>query len=126
VAAAHQQATLLESALRRTIPDLGQVVTHIEPQDDATRSGRAAPEDEGQVLAVLRELARGSDLHCHPHDVTVRRGGGELTVSFHCALDPDTGITAAHDLTEKVERSLRARLPHLGRVVIHVEPLVKK
>lgn len=126
VAAAHQKATMLESALRQAIPDLGQVVTHIEPQDAATRPGRAAPEDEGHVLAVLRELGSGSDLQCHPHDVTVRRSGGELTVSFHCALDPDTGIAAAHDLTEKVERSLRARLPHLGRVVIHVEPLVRK
>lgn len=126
VAAAHQQATALESALRQAIPDLGQVVTHIEPQGDATRADRAAREDEGQVLAALRELARASDLRCHPHNVTVRRSGGELTVSFHCALDPATGITAAHDLTEKVERSLRARLPHLGRVVIHVEPLVKR
>ena len=125
LAAAHRQATVLESALRQAIPDLDQVVTHIEPLDEATRSDRAAPEDEGQVLAVLRELASGSDIRCHPHDVTVRRSGGELTVSFHCALDPDTAIIAAHDLTEKVERSLRARLPRLGRVVIHVEPLVK-
>jgi cation diffusion facilitator family transporter len=126
VAAAHQQATMFESALRQAIPDLGQVVTHIEPQDDATRAARAAPEDEGQVLAVLRELASESGLHCHPHDVTVRRSGGDLSVSFHCAVDAGTAITAAHELTDRVERALRARLPHLGRVVIHVEPLVKK
>jgi cation diffusion facilitator family transporter len=125
VAAAHQQATRLEAALRREIPGVGQIVTHIEPQDVSARSGRAAPEDEGQVLALLRELAADASLHCHPHDVTVRRSEGELSVSFHCAIDAGTAITAAHELTERFERELRARLPRIGRVVIHVEPLLK-
>jgi divalent metal cation (Fe/Co/Zn/Cd) transporter len=53
----------------------------------------------------------------------VRRTGGELAISFHCALDADTAITTAHTITEQVEHALRDRLPHLGRVVIHVEPL---
>ena len=123
---AHIQATRLEGALRRAIPVLGPIVTHIEPRGDAGRSGRAAPEDEGQVLAVLRELTRDATLRCHPHDVAVRRSEGELAVSFHCAVDPGTAITAAHELTERVERELRARLPDVGRVVIHVEPLVRR
>ncbi len=126
VAGAHRQATQLEAALRRAIPALGPIVTHIEPRGDAARAGRAAPEDEGQVLAVLRELTSDASLHCHPHDVAVRRSEGELAVSFHCAVDAGTGITAAHELTERVERELRARLPHVGRVVIHVEPLVDR
>ena len=125
VADAHGQATELESALRRAIPGLGQVVTHIEPQAEGGRTARAAPHDEGQVLAVLRELAGDRSLRCHPHDVTVRRSEGGLAVSFHCAVDAGTAITAAHELTERFERELRARLPHLGRIVIHVEPLPK-
>ncbi len=125
VADAHRQATELESALRRAIPGLGQVVTHIEPQGEGAGSARAAPKDEGQVLAVLHELAADVRLHCHPHDVTVRRSEDGLSVSFHCAVDASTAITAAHELTERFERELRARLPHLGRIVIHVEPLPK-
>ncbi len=126
VEAAHRQATQLEGALRRALPGLGPIVTHIEPRGDTVRADRVALADEGHVLAVLRELTRDASLHCHPHDVAVRRSAGELTVSFHCALDPGTAITAAHELTERVERALRARLPDVGRVVIHVEPLVKK
>jgi divalent metal cation (Fe/Co/Zn/Cd) transporter len=41
---------------------------------------------------------------------------------LHCTLDADTAITDAHKLTEQLEQHLRACLPHLGRVVIHVEP----
>ncbi|HVN75454.1 MAG TPA: cation-efflux pump [Thermoanaerobaculaceae bacterium] len=125
VAEAHQRATTLEAALRAEIAGLAQIVTHIEPQDESAGASRAAPEDEGQVLAVLRELASGAGMHCHPHDVMVRRADGGLTVSFHCALDAGTAITAAHELTERFERELRARLPHVGRVVIHVEPLAR-
>ncbi len=126
VADAHGQATRLEGALRRALPGLGPIVTHIEPRGEAARGGFAAPEDEGQVLAVLRELTRDASLRCHPHDVAVRRTGGELAVSFHCAVEPGIPITAAHELTERVERDLRARMPSVSRVVIHVEPLVRK
>ena len=127
LAAAHAQATAFERALREASPDIGQVVTHIEPRATAAGRGPAGPQDEGQVLAVLHELAADTTLRCHPHNVTVHRADeGELTVSFHCALDPDTGIQAAHDLTERIERELRERLPSIGRVVIHAEPLAEK
>jgi divalent metal cation (Fe/Co/Zn/Cd) transporter len=45
-----------------------------------------------------------------------------LAISFHCPLAPDTTITDAHQLTERLESPLRAQLPDVGRVVIHVEP----
>jgi divalent metal cation (Fe/Co/Zn/Cd) transporter len=126
VGAAHDQATAFERALREALPGIGQVVTHIEPTAVSGSTYRAEPKDEAKVLEVLHELAREDSFHCHPHNVTVRRTGGELAISFHCALDADTAITTAHTITEQVEHALRARLPHLGRVVIHVEPLSGK
>jgi cation diffusion facilitator family transporter len=123
VGAAHDQATAFERALREALPGIGQVVTHIEPTAVSGSTYRAEPKDEAEVLEVLHELAREDSFHCHPHNVTVRRTGGELAISFHCALDADTAITTAHTITEQVEHALRTRLPHLGRVVIHVEPL---
>jgi cation diffusion facilitator family transporter len=126
VAEAHEHATAFERALREAIPALGQIVTHIEPRDSVGATQKAAPEEEASVLDVLYELARDETLPCRPHEVTVARSGEELVVFFHCALDADTAITTAHALTERVERGLRARLPNLGRVVIHVEPLGKK
>lgn len=123
VASAHEQATAFERSVREALPGVGHIVTHIEPTAVSGSTYRAEPQDEARVLEVLHELAREDSLHCHPHNVTVRRTGGELAISFHCALDADTAITTAHAITEQVENALRARLPHLGRVVIHVEPL---
>jgi divalent metal cation (Fe/Co/Zn/Cd) transporter len=53
---------------------------------------------------------------------SARRVANELNVTFHCAVDPRTAIGDAHARTVAVEQALRARLPNLGRVVIHVEP----
>jgi len=126
VASAHEQATAFEKAVREALPEVGHIVTHIEPTAVSGSTYRAEPKDEAEVLEVLHELAREDAFHCHPHNLTVRRTGGELAISFHCALDADTAITTAHAITEQVEHALRARLPHLGRVVIHVEPLAEK
>ena len=57
-----------------------------------------------------------------PHDIQVQQAGAELAVSLHCALDGDTAITDAHEITEELEKHLRAQVPSVGRVVIHVEP----
>jgi len=37
-------------------------------------------------------------------------------------LDAMTSITQAHELTVRLEEYLRAHVPGIGRVVIHVEP----
>lgn len=122
VAAAHEQASGLERYLRLAIPGAGHIVTHIEPLYTA-QTRAAAPEDEVPVLEVLKDLSRQTDVHFHAHSVSVRRVDGELSVSFHCGIDADTAITDAHAFTEQVEAALRARLPQLSRVIIHVEPL---
>jgi divalent metal cation (Fe/Co/Zn/Cd) transporter len=73
------------------------------------------------VLDVLRQISAEMGIDLMPHDLSVHHVGGESAVSFHCALPPDTPITDAHKLTERIESALRARLSGLGRVVIHVE-----
>ena len=122
VAEAHEQATAFEKVLRQALPGIGQVVTHIEPAGNEATMPRATPAEEAQVLRVLQTLPTQAGIHCHPHEVAVHRVAGELSVSFHCAMNASAAITDAHTLTERVEQLLYARVPNLGRVVIHVEP----
>ena len=104
------------------MPALTRIVTHIEPTGDATATIRAEPAGQLQVQKVIAEFLRQYRLPVKPHDVRVQAVGGELAVSFHCTLDAATAITEAHDLTVRLEEYLRAHVPGLGRVVIHVEP----
>ncbi|MGB9612142.1 MAG: cation transporter dimerization domain-containing protein, partial [Bryobacteraceae bacterium] len=119
---AHAQATAFEEELRHTIPTLDQIVTHLEPAGEAVIRRQTTAADEAEVRRLLGNLTQLSGIDCHPHQVTVRHDRGELSVTFHCALDPAASIADAHRLTERVEAFLRSRVPNLGRVVIHVEP----
>ena len=119
---AHRQATALERALRESLPGVTRIVTHIEPTGDAAATIRGQPTREVQVQQAIGEFLHDYPLRVKPHDVRVQLVGGELAVSFHCALDPATAITEAHSLTVRLEEHLRRRVPRLGRVVIHVEP----
>jgi cation diffusion facilitator family transporter len=119
---AHRQASLFEEELRRAVPGLARITSHIEPVGEAMATVPAEPAGESTIQEAIRDFFAGHDVAVAPHDVTVQRTGQELAVSLHCALNADTTITAAHGLTEQLEKHLRARVPDVGRVVIHVEP----
>jgi cation diffusion facilitator family transporter len=119
--AAHAQATELERAIYDAL-QIDRVLTHIEPVDAATPPRRADSSDEARVRDVLAEVCREMDTDLHPHELKVQREDGQISVSFHCRLDPDTSIAAAHAASEEAEQLMRRRLPDLGRVMIHVEP----
>lgn len=120
--AAHSQASEFEAALRKTLPGLGEVITHIEPVGEGTATQVATREEEQHINEALAQVLQEQQLQCHPHQVRVYRVQGQLAVSFHCHFDPGVKITEVHALTELVERELRTRLPAIRRVIIHGEP----
>jgi cation diffusion facilitator family transporter len=119
---AHRQASAFEHALRKAEPGLQRIVTHIEPAGDAAATIQSQSGGELQVHKYLTRFQNENNIRFHPHDVIVQQTGGEWSVSLHCTLDPGTRITDAHDFTVRLEDYLRAHIPKLGRVVIHVEP----
>lgn len=119
---AHAQATAFEEELRRAIPALDQIVTHLEPVGEESSRREATTADEAEVRRLLKDLRAQSGIDCHAHEITLRHDRGELSLTFHCTMDPAASIGDAHLLTEQVEGFLRSRVPNLGRVVIHVEP----
>ena len=124
---AHRQATEFENDLRLTVPQITAVVTHIEPGGDM-QSGLESqtPADASRETALLetaiRRFAQTETTAFQTHNLKVQAVGDELHVSFHCTQEAQTPITQAHELTQRLESFLRAEVPHLGRVVIHVEP----
>jgi cation diffusion facilitator family transporter len=119
---AHNQATAFERALREALPEIERVLTHIEPAEGTLPGRGAGADDEARVRTLLDEVCREMHADLRPHELKVQRAAGEVSVSFHCRLDPDTSIGDAHAATEAAEQLMRRRMPELGRVMIHVEP----
>ena len=119
---AHHKAAEFEHALRGAYPDLTRIVTHLEPAGDPSAVRHSEATDTRRVAQALREFTITNGLTMEPHDLVVQMEHGELAVSFHCVLQPDTTVRDAHGLTQRLETFLRTRVPDIGRVLIQVEP----
>lgn len=122
LAQAHTRVSDMEKALRRELGPVLSVVTHIEPE-----GAHPAPMPEhgeaAQALSqAIKDIVEETDGVCDMHKLTLHRSGARFGASFHCRMHPETPITRAHDLTVALEAALRARLPELVRVTIHMEP----
>jgi divalent metal cation (Fe/Co/Zn/Cd) transporter len=122
LAQAYDQVKDFERDLRQILPEFDRIITHIEPIGESAATREAIFVDERSIRRALSEFSKETGISCDFHDILVRSVADEITVAFGCTLSPETPITDAHDLTERIERFLRARVPNLGRVIIHVEP----
>jgi cation diffusion facilitator family transporter len=81
---------------------------------------RAVPEEDREaIVAVLEELRhQGGDYHA----LRTRMAGAKSFVDVHVLLPGRMSIQEGHDLVERLENDIRARLPHV-EVLTHLEPL---
>ncbi len=118
---AHLQSSRFEAALREAVADVRRIVTHIEPAAEPEPQS-AQRTDEPAVREAIDQFLARSDQSVSAHAVSLNTINGRLGVSLHLRLDAELSITAAHELSERLERHLRENVPQLDRVVIHVEP----
>jgi divalent metal cation (Fe/Co/Zn/Cd) transporter len=79
--------------------------------------------EEQVIIREVRRVAQEVYGAESCHQVNLRREENTLFISAHCAMLGAMPIQQAHAIAEDMERRLRATIPHLGRVVIHVEPV---
>jgi cation diffusion facilitator family transporter len=118
--AAHEQVSALEQHVRASLPDVADVVTHIEP---ALTEVLGAPisqsaQIEHDVLTLLREhhpLMGWHHVHASPYD-------GGYAVTLHVTMPAQIKLEHAHQLAERAEMLVRTAFPKVKRVTIHTEP----
>lgn len=123
--AAHQQVSQLENDVRRNLPELVDVITHIEPAliDGVDSMGdegmsRQAGQLESQALRLLQTHYPGLDWH----HLRVRPYNHGFSIAMHVTLPPQITVEAAHRIAEDAEILLRAEIPQFERATIHTEP----
>ena len=117
---AHQRSSALVEAAHGRFPSLREMITHIEPALHRVKAEEVGQGEEEEVSRIVEQVVTEWCDSCHR--VLVRRLQDELSLSLHCQMAPDTSIEEAHELSQQMESALRARIPQLGRVVIHMEP----
>lgn len=106
----HRAADMIEAAVERALPG-SDVVVHVEPR-------RQGLDLRDRVLAI----ALAEPLVTEAHDITIFEQGGTASVSLHLKFPADLDLGTAHEVAERVEREIYARLG-VAQAQTHLEPL---
>jgi cation diffusion facilitator family transporter len=118
---AHDQASHLEDEIREQRPEVSEISTHIEPAPANHINCDKLP-DDAAVVQKVRELATAVTGVQDCHEVQVRRVGGKLFLTIHCALAEHLPVEQAHDVATLIEERLMRECSGIENVTVHVEP----
>ena len=122
LADAHEQVARLEAAVRRELPYIDDIHTHIEPMAVPSAPAALEPEEDerlrAKISAVLKEIP---GLHgCH--NLYLRPSPDGYDVVVHCLARSDLSVREAHRLSDQAEKHLHAQVPGIAQVLVHLEP----
>jgi divalent metal cation (Fe/Co/Zn/Cd) transporter len=118
---AHDQVTELEADMRRDVPEIVDILTHIESEPATIER----PEEVGSDAELEKRLkAVASQFHevLDVHDFVIKRVRGRMYISCHCTLPDDLSLARVHDIQTELEIRFKQDAPELFRVLIHPEP----
>ena len=122
---AHDLVTRLESDMRREVPDLSTILTHIE-SEPATIEHPAAQEQDRQLELRLRSTARAYPDILDIHEVLVThiptKGRDRIQVNCHCTLPDALPMAEVHAIITALESSFKLENTEVSRLLIHPEP----
>jgi cation diffusion facilitator family transporter len=122
---AHALATRLESEMRREIPAIAVILTHIE-SEPATIERPASLERDRQLEVRLRRAAAAFPEILDIHEVFVTRipnhGNDRIQVSCHCTLPDELPMAEVHAVITALEGAFKLDAPEVSRLLIHPEP----
>jgi len=139
---AHEIVTALEADIRREIPAISSILTHIE-SEPATIERPASLDRNRELELRLRHVARAFPEILDIHDVVVTRLGAShkhpypdssltaplpaesnqrIQINCHCTLPDDLPMSRVHAIITALENAFKLDSPEVSRLLIHPEP----
>ncbi len=118
---AHDQITELEAEILRDVPEISDILTHIESEPATIETPEEIVSDaelEERLKAVARQFPEVLDVH----EFIIKRVRGRTYISCHCTLPDDLPLARVHDIQTELEIRFKHDSPALFRVLIHPEP----
>jgi cation diffusion facilitator family transporter len=118
---AHEAVTRLEHEIRAEIPEIGEILTHIESEPATIERGETVVHDRGLESRLERVAAEFEDV-LDMHDLRIKRVRDRLYASCHCTFSDALPLGRVHDISTELETRFKQAAPGLFRVLIHPEP----
>ncbi|HMD84371.1 MAG TPA: cation-efflux pump [Terriglobia bacterium] len=104
-------ADVVEGEVHRLFPT-ADVVIHTTPQEPSS----------GDLVAKIRAVAHRRNFLVH--EVTAYEVNGRINVHLDLEVDPQLRLAEAHDRSTQLESEIKANLPEVNEVNVHLEPLL--
>ena len=118
---AHSFVCNIESQMRRDVPEIYSVLTHIE-SEPATIEHPSSLQRDRRMEQELRKAAADFPSILDIHDVNVSRVADHLQISCHCTMPDELPMHEVHTLITSLEDRFKLACPDVYRVLIHPEP----
>ncbi len=119
---AHDFVRRIEDEIRKEVPLVASVLTHIE-SEPSTIELPISIERDRQIESRLRNAARRFPEVLDIHEVLIGRVGDRIQVSCHCTLPDALEMQHVHDVITALEDQFKLESPEVYRVLIHPEPV---
>jgi cation diffusion facilitator family transporter len=120
---AHDLVDRLEQELLARRPELHTIYSHIElANTEILPTARVSSRLYQRVLTVVGEAAAAVPSISDAHAIQVRQVEGALFISLEALVNGALSVTVAHELSTQLQEAIRAALPNVGEVLIHLEP----
>lgn len=120
---AHAFVTSLESEIRRRVPEIDSVLTHIESEPATIEQPEEAAIEHRRVELALRSAAARIPEIVDVHAVAIGHTGEHIALSCHCTLPDELPMHRVHELITALEDRFKLECPEVYRVTIHPEPV---
>ena len=118
---AHETVTRIESEMRRDVPEIRTVLTHIESEESTI--ARPSPAEDADALdKQLRRVAQAWPEVQDIHNVMATRVGDRLEMSCHASLADTLEMGEVHRIITELEAAFLRVRPDVSRLLIHPEP----
>jgi cation diffusion facilitator family transporter len=118
---AHDAVTELESEIRKEVPEINTILTHIESEPATIETADTLLQD-AELVRRLKRIGTEFPEILDMHDVELKKVRDRLYVSCHCTMADDLPLTRVHDVSTELEIRFKQDAPQLFKVLIHTEP----
>ena len=118
---AHDVAEQVEGKIRVTKPEISEVTVHIESASD--RIARELAGVETELKSYVEHAAKQFPEIRSVSGISVRKAGGGIHLALRCRFEPELSIEKAHEISSKLEKTLRTAYPKITRIDVHEEPV---
>jgi divalent metal cation (Fe/Co/Zn/Cd) transporter len=114
---AHGIAEQLEAAIRKAVPEIAGVQTHLEPLTESSAASEVQAGGEADVRRIVREVT-GAE----PRELRFLRTEAGLVAFLTLGLDATSRLDEAHAAASDIEEQIRRARPDIDDVIVHTEP----